>query len=238
MQTIFFPSGQDTVAGNIEVPNKKNPQGILLLYGGGRKTTKTLFASLQKVLLEKDIASLAIDFPGVGESSGTFTEGSLSQRTAYAVTAYKKLCEYADPKHIAVLGASMGGHVAIRIIKTFPKTQQLILIATAAYTDKAESTPLNEQFTNIITQKNSWESSSVFDVLKKYTGQTLVVYGENDTVIPEGVQKKYMHLAKAKGQVFIVQNGSHRLFSPINQEEKQAQKETVDAIINFLTKIT
>jgi len=237
MQKIFFKSGGDTVAGNLLLPQGKTPAlGLLLLYGAGKHTTKDLFQELQQLLYENDIASMSIDFPGDGESSGVFADGSLRKRRAFAIGGYKELCRYVDGQSVAVLGGSMGGYVATEVISTFPDINQLLLIAPAAYGKNTENIPLGEKFTAAITKGHSWQDSVAFQIVKEFTGETLLLYGDNDAVIPKEIQEIYAESAKGKGVVKIISGGSHKLFSPNNPQEIRAKKEVFQEILAFLTK--
>lgn len=237
MQKIFFPSLGDTVAANLFLPeNVSNPSGVLFLYGGGRHVTKALFADFQQILCTGGIASLAIDFPGDGESSGEFADGSLAKRLEYAHAAYKELCKYADPEKITVYGGSMGGYIAVKLVEKFPETKSLVLAAAAAYGKATEHIPLGEDFTKALIKKDSWKDSSAFTILKNFQGNVLVLYGENDTVIPQDIKDTYMHIAKGKGESVRISGASHKLLSPTSPEEEKAKEETIRIICDFLTK--
>jgi len=235
MQKISFPSNKATVAGNLFLPQDvSKPPGILLLYGGGRHVTKELFADFQNELGLIGIVSLAIDFPGDGESSGEFSEGSLSMRLEYAKAAYKELLRYANPEKIAVYGGSMGGYIAARLVELFPQTKVLLLIAGAAYAKEAEDVPLNEEFTKILTTENSWKNSVSFDAVQNFQGNILVVYGENDTVIPKEIQNTYHALIKNRGKFVVIPEGSHRLFTPTTPGEAEAKEKTFQELLNYI----
>src|SRR5579859_3010446 len=95
MQKLIFQSLGNDLAGNLLIPEIKNPQGLLILHGAGH-SHKEKFLNIQKAVLAKGVASLAIDFTGVGESSGEFADGNLAARLQNAKDALQELKKYAD----------------------------------------------------------------------------------------------------------------------------------------------
>lgn len=216
-EKITFNSTYQLV-GNLFLPHKKARIGVLCLHGGGTGN-KERYAAFQAYLATSGIASFAFDFTGCGESEGSFQEGSLKQRLYDAQQAYDVFQNYVE--HIIIVGSSMGGHIAARLTET-RNTSQLILIYPAAYANEAEHIVLNNSFTRILRTQNSWENSLSFNALIRYTGKVLVFYGEEDTVIPKGVQNKYKQLVGKKGKFVIVPNAPHSLFHVLmNPQSRQ-----------------
>lgn len=233
MRKIRFSSEHYLLAGHLFLKNKRARIGFLFLHGGGN-ATKERYSDLQKFLLEKEIPSLAFDFRGVGESESEFREGSLKKRLVDAISAYDELKKYVD--EIVIVGASMGGHIAIQLT-TIKASIALILLYPAAYAREAEEKLLNEEFTNILRQENSWLHSPVFPILEKYKGRLLIIYGEQDAVVPVGVQETYKRLIKGKGRFIILKNASHAIFSPQNGLQEQAKDRAFMYIAGFLDKV-
>lgn len=235
MQKIFFPSGNVRIAGNLSLPKISFPPGVLILHGGGN-SNKERFKDLQIRLGKNNIASLAIDFRGVGESTGTFPDGSLKNRLEDAENALSELKKYADAKNIALFGSSMGGYVASCLAGKSKGIRVVVLSAAAAYSPLAEDASLNEEFTTIIRTPNSWENSKSFDALEKFRGKALVVYGQYDGVIPQRVQQKYGKITMQKGEYVVVENASHNGIVAKNEKEEKIKQIFLQQICDFLTK--
>lgn len=216
MQKISFISEDNILIGNLYGSNNK--VGALILHGGG-KAAKERFRELQEYLSNHGFTSLAFDFRGVGESQGTFEDGSLINRLKDAEAAFDEFKKYT--KKIVVIGCSMGGHIAARLTVT-RDVSGLILLYSAAYSQEAEDKPLNEEFTKILRKEDSWQNSPAFSAVKNYKGNVLVMYGENDTVIPKEVQNTYKETTKDKGRFVILPHASHLFLSPdtLDQESK------------------
>lgn len=233
MQKIFFSSGKEKIAGNLLLPQSKNPPGVLILHGGGI-ATKERFIDLQNALLEKEIASLAIDFCGVGDSTGNFEDGSLSVRLENARDSLKELKKHVNTNHIGVFGSSMGGYVA-SLLAEKEKVSAVVISSAAAYSPEAENKKLNNEFTKVITKPRSWEHSKSFRELEIFKGKLMVFYGQYDAVIPYEIQERYGKIAQQKGAYVIVENGSHTFMAPKNGEEEKRKRFVINEICRFLS---
>lgn len=235
MKTIKFLSPPNLLHGIIDLPAKARI-GILFLHGGGQSTSSR-YLSLQQKFSRVQIASLAFDFRGCGHSQGSFEEGSLIHRLADSQKALEEFVRRSKLplKKIFLWGSSMGGHVASRLVDQNPEIRGLILQSAAAYGNDSEALPLNSQFTQSIQKPNSWLHSPAFTCLENYFGQVLVIYGQNDQVIPESVKDRYRQLAEAKGgHSFNLHQGTHQLLNPSNNSEAKILDQLTNLALNFL----
>jgi pimeloyl-ACP methyl ester carboxylesterase len=211
-----------------------NFPGVLFIHGGG-KYTDNLYSDWQSYLGKRGFASLFFYCRGVGVSEGDFTDSSLVNRLSDAIAAYNYFINsgIVDPNRICVYGSSMGGHVAVRLIEKYPRIKTLVLQSAAAYSVKAEKLQLTSQFTQEITRSNSWSESVVFDMLKTYSGKTLIIYGEKDEVIPDGIKNKFKEMINHNNFI-ILKNGTHRLLRPETDAEKKANLKMFHKVSLFL----
>jgi dipeptidyl aminopeptidase/acylaminoacyl peptidase len=232
---IHFISDTIQLTGYLTYPdvNQKLP-GVLFVHGGG-KYADNLYAEWQVYLGTHGYASLFFYCRGVGTSEGDFTDSSLNHRLTDTSAAYDYFIQSGkvDPQKICVYGSSMGGHVALRLVEKIPQIQAVVLQSAAAYALTAESLPLNSEFTQEIQKPNSWSNSLVFEILQKYSGKTLVVYGEKDEVIPDGVKIKFQEIVGQFNYVTLA-NGTHRLLRPETANEKKAHAEMFEKVLFFL----
>lgn len=225
-EKVFFTSGSNVLAAAVYLPEKKKKNiGLLFLHGGG-SAAKERYSTLQEFLAGKGYPSFAFDFQGVGESNGTFTEGTLRNRMADAVRAFEAFSNYVPT--IIPVGCSMGGHVAVRLTEE-KHVPGLILLYAAAYPEEAEDKPLNEAFTNSIRNNERWKGSPVFSVLRQFSGNVLILYGEHDTVIPKGVQTMYNSSVTGTRRFAVIPNAPHLLLS-----EEASRKAVYNEIDSFL----
>lgn len=221
-QKISFPSNHNKISGVLSLPDKYTT-GVVFLHGGGKANLKR-YEYLQKVFHKKGIASLVFDFMGCGESEGKFEDGSLNQRirSAHGATNFFLKRTNLTTKDIYLWGSSMGAHVACRLLEDL-QVKGVILQSAAAYNKEAESKKFNEEFTSAIQKPITWEKSPAFKALETFNGKILVVYGENDSLIPTGVRDKYKQIANNNNGKFVVlKNGVHTLLRPSCPEEREA----------------
>jgi len=181
---ITFTVGQETIAGIIiEAPNSSHAPQCVSFHGAGASVQETLLNVIAKPMSVQAMNILAIDFSGHGISTGILTQGSLKKRVLEAQAAING---YANTQKLVVCGASMGGYIAIKMLESYP-VDTLILFCPALYDGKAYDVQFDQGFTDIIRQHESWRNTDVTKALEAFTGNLLIVMGEQDTVIPAGV---------------------------------------------------
>jgi esterase/lipase len=232
---IIFISGKNKLVGNLFIPQENHRQtGLLILHGGG-ESSKERFRQLQEKVYEKGFTSLAFDFQGVGESAGVFEQGTLLQRRKDAQAAYNELKRYVS--EIIVVGFSLGGHIAVRLVEV-EEICALILFYPGAYAQKAEDKLLNEEFTKVLRTQNSWKDSPAFTTLENYSGNSLIIYGAEDNVIPKEVQFRYKEAIGNKGKFVKITHGTHALLVPQTREQQEAKNQAYVEVDTFLEMLT
>lgn len=181
---------------------------ILALHGGGTSSRRG-FRPLLSALAAHGHTSAAFDFAGHGESGGQLIGSSLAHRAeqALAVAGHLGL----QPP-VALLGSSMGGHVACTLIDALAP-RALVLFGPAAYAAVAQRLPFGPAFQGALRATTSFDSSPAYEALGRFTGRLLLVFGTEDDVIPEAVQQQYLSRADQAQSVELMrlQGAGHRL---------------------------
>lgn len=215
---VNFQAGNEDLSGQIVSLHHDSHPEILFLHGAGQATKERALPIMEK-LAEAGIDSFSFDFSGHGESTGILNASSLKKRVAEANEALKYLD---DAKEWSICAFSMGGHIALELLKTHPKIKNLFLFYPGIYTQEAYNVPFDERFSTIIRQENSWQNAMVVDSLESFAGNLLVVIGENDKVIPKGViemiDKKSTNAVKK--EIIWVPNAEHLLLPVIFNDKK------------------
>lgn len=181
---------------------------ILALHGGGQSSRKG-FRPLLRALAAHGHTSAAFDFAGHGESGGQLIGSSLQHRAEQALAVASHLGLQAP---VALLGSSMGGHVACTLIDALaPKA--LVLFCPAAYAPGAQNLPFGPAFQSALRATVSFDTSPAFEALERFTGRLLLVFGTQEDVIPEAVQQQYLRRARQAQSVELIrlEGASHRL---------------------------
>lgn len=211
--------------------NEESDQPAFLFIHGAGKSEKSKTLYLAKKLIEQNICSLSFDHSGHGESSGELKESSLKERYQQACAAMDLLSKDTP---LSVCGSSMGGHIAMRLLKDY-EIENLILFCPAAYDKDAFNIPFNQGFSDIIRQKDSWKNSDLFELLSNFTGNLLLFIGEDDEVIPPGVIDLIdQSCQKCKSKKIIkIKNCPHKMHNWL-QENEEERNEVTKTILEIL----
>jgi dienelactone hydrolase len=231
-------------ADSVDVP------GVLFIHGGGKEPKdqsrprpgKIRFRGWQELLAQQGIASIALDFPGVGDSADIpFENGYLSQRTFDAHLALDLLAMHpkVDQTNMAVIATSMGGHSGARLSVRDRKLRGVFLYGPAAYGKRAENARFGPDFTKAITEPGSWEDSLAFCDLSQFQGRVVVCYGENDRVIqPRAIQERYQQIAIAKGGYAVRFMGvDHFFYTHPRPAQQLASRSLENHSVDFLKSV-
>ena len=183
--------------------------GALILHGGGTSASKGL-APLRDMLFAQGIASTAFDFIGHGRSDGTLIGSSLAERSAAidAVIAARRL----QPGTLAVIGFSMGGHLATLAAQRHGFAA-LGLVIAAAYSAGAAKLKFGPDFAAAIRQPLSWQDSDAFAAVAEYRGRLQIISAGADAVVPAEIQQRYFEAGQqcASRHHEIIADSPHQL---------------------------
>ncbi len=235
---ITFPSNGNTLFGSLYAPSETSiSPGVLFIHGAGTATSDR-YIPWQEYLAHRGFSSFSFDVGGVGKSGGKFVDSSLKNRLLDTQHALQTFIDsgYVLPERIAVAGNSMGGHVAAMLLEKESVIKAILLCAAAAYSKDAEDKKLDATFTKVLRRENSWYDSRAFSILEKYAGKVFVVYGDQEEVIPEGIQKRYVAIAKEKGEGHILAGIGHALLVPKTATQEHARESLFGLSAAFLIK--
>lgn len=236
---VEFVSDGNKLSGSLYCPpgNKKSP-GVIFLHGGG-ESSKSRFWEWQKHLAKIRICSFAFDFRGVGESQGSFSDGSLNNRFLDAVRAldYFISTGFVKKERVAIVGASMSAPIAIRLSVINEDIRALVLLSPAAYAKEAEDKKLDGEFTKVLRKENSWRNSQSFPALQKYKKPVALIYGDRDSVIPGQIKEKYRSCLKKDDLYLRIKNGQHNLLDPQNATERKTLDLLTAKLNEFLLRV-
>ncbi len=195
-QSVSIYIKSEKLSGTLFVPQSKN-QNLLpsVVIFHGRGSNKKRYFDRAQSLAEKGFLTLVFDFRGCGESDGKFSNQTIAKGFEDALAGYDflvshKLC---DKNQIGVLGGSFGGYQAALLTEKRP-VSSLILAAPAIYQDEwwnAVPEKMDPERKALYRQQADIRNTKAIKVIKKYSGQILIVEHENDEVIPKRITKVY-----------------------------------------------
>lgn len=225
------------------LPNRPHA-AVLLLHGASTAAGRgrILFEELQLKLAQAGFASFAFDTRGVGESEGDFHDSTLAKRSTDAKNAYSFLINnsFVDSQRLAVLGLSMGGHIAARLVGQHPKLYRALILANpAAYGPQAEDKRLKPytEFTDAIGKNFNWNNSLAFEDLLKFKGPVLAVDSQLDDVIPPDVKERYRLATTDLRKHVILPGIKHVFFSGTDEASAKARELFYQEAATFLKEV-
>ncbi|MDO5077348.1 alpha/beta fold hydrolase [Corynebacterium sp.] len=127
-KTVKFPSSNGLMlAGTIDMPDTPPLAWALFshCFTGNRFTPAA--ARVCKALAAHGIACLRFDFPGLGQSEGTFHETTFSENVADLIAASRWLSEHYDAPQL-LIGHSLGGAAALKAAPSIPSLKAVATI--------------------------------------------------------------------------------------------------------------
>ncbi|MBP7002210.1 alpha/beta fold hydrolase [Amaricoccus sp.] len=210
---IDVPGGP--IVGTLEVPDAPGPHATVLLLPGFAGTRDGLavagadegvLSRTARRFAEGGVASLRIDFRGVGESGGEWRDTTFSGQIADATAAYDWLNVHPLASRVAVLGWSQGGLVAAHVAAARPDAAALVLWAPAQNplwnfsgffgvetTMAALAAPADQEITATLPSGEEttlralfWRELATTDPVAaaaRYPGPLLVIVGSRDELV-------------------------------------------------------
>ncbi len=227
---VSFAVGQETLTG--EVTGLNTAPQILILHGAGKATKERAQPLAAAIAQQTGQSIFAFDFSGHGESSGELKQSSLAKRVAEANAARQFI---APDKPVTVMGFSMGGHIALELL-AHHDIQNLVLFYPGIYPRAAYVLPFDERFSHEIRKENSWQNASVLDNLKAFKGNLLIVWGDQDAIIPRGVVDAIYNSASnaQTRELFVISGGTHSLL-PTIYADPQLMDEVVGKVAGIIS---
>lgn len=202
--------------------------GVILFHGfsGCRTEPGFIFVRFSRLLAEHGIASVRFDFLGSGESDGSFTDMTISGELedADSILDYFRSLDMIDEKRIIILGLSMGGSVAGYLAgNRFSDLLGLVLWAPAGefrvFIERREKQIENGEISGDLMDINGLRlgqgfidnarSLNIFEKTAEYTGESLIVHGTNDSVVPVTVSEGYLKLFGSRAELVLVDGADH-----------------------------
>lgn len=238
-KSISFNLEKDiNIYGKLYLPQKPRNLGLILFHGGKAGTSER-FIYLQPALAKEGIANLAIDFRGKGKSSGTYEKSTLNNRIHDAKAAIHFLAKYVQPIHIGIIGLSLAGDM-VRLLNEFPDLKIIILIGpVATYQTLVDISP--PHIAHVISKKeNTWKDSTVFSLLRNFSGSKLVIYGDKEDIATPEMIEEFRKSVLSSGQFVLLKNTGHNPFiidkkveKRVRLEQINTRKKVTDIIIKF-----
>ena len=213
--------------------------GIVWLGGYRSDMSGTKAQALDRWAEENAHACLRFDYSGHGESSGAYTDGTISRWLTEALTVLRK---YTEGPQILV-GSSMGGWIALRLVQELARRGEsgrlagLVLLAPAPdFTAELIEPSLTDEQRRVLEEVGHIEEPSEYsDEPNVYTRALIedgrrnrvltgridthcpvhILHGQADPDVPHELSLRLVeHLPADDVTLTLIRDGDHRLSRP------------------------
>jgi alpha/beta superfamily hydrolase len=204
---LFFPVGGEQaiqLEGILHYPGGDNlPAAVIChphsLYGGSMAVS--LVVSIAQTLAERGIIALRFNFRGVGQSEGGFGEGVAELNDVAGAVELLLRAEAVDQGKLYLIGYSFGAWVGLHHAEHDPRICAVVAIGL----------PL-------------WQLEETF--LSSYARPKLFIAGENDSICPPDLLRRFMESLPPPKEVRILSEADHFLIG--------REKEVAEAVADFI----
>ncbi len=115
IEEIKFITRLDTLYGSLYLPkNKSELPAIMLALGAGR-FDRHAYALEAEIMAGYGIASLVVDFPGTGKSTGNLHDNTFRMKCDMTKDVFRQLQQHSriDAKRVGIRGGSQSGRIAL-----------------------------------------------------------------------------------------------------------------------------
>lgn len=206
-QTILRPDGT-TLTYDRFVPEKPGfPAGVMFMHGFKADLNGTKAAFLADACRRLGIAFIRYNAFAHGESpdNGSWADFTISRAVHDALFVLDELTT--GPQ--IVMGSSMGGWVALRLLEERPdRIAGMIGIATAPDFTKKLGAPNGDYTQNLI---NDGPNNFVMNEEWNFTGPVHLIQGKLDDSVPWQTAQKIAAKFPIPAKVTLIDDGDHRL---------------------------
>lgn len=263
-RAVTYPSRGVEVPAVVLMPERRAGEAVpfaVILHGHGGSNEG--LARIAEALCGAGVASIRMDFPGCGQSREDFTQNNLTNMKEDTLRAIDYMAsEYGlSRENVSLIGFSMGGRISLELIaEGRVSPEKLMLIAPAASTRELinlfggktawESMKREAgergyaEFDAGIIQRLGPEFFAAIErvedptpaAAERFTGDALVVWSRDDTVVPAYVSENAAEKLGARTLVFEYGGHLNGLYSGpddpalLKMEEEAVRLFTEDGI--------
>jgi pimeloyl-ACP methyl ester carboxylesterase len=248
-EITFIESGPEDARRRIaviasEVGGKSHKPVIVWLGGYRSDMTGTKAVVLEAHAQELGLPFIRFDYSGHGASSGHYSEGTIS---AWLEDALAVLKAFAASRRLILVGSSMGGWIALRVVEELRKAGEgkrlagLVLIAPAPdFTSELIEPALTEKERASLAEKGYFEEVSEYSPEPNRYTRALIEDGRTNRVMADLIETgcpvhilqgmkdpdvPYKHALKIMEKIVgddailtLIRDGDHRLSRPEDLE--------------------
>lgn len=257
-QSMLIDNGEYSIPAIVNVPQGFSAMpGVVMLHGmGGHKNeVGDLYLRLAARLAEQGIASIRIDFAGLGDSTTSHAKFTLRSATRDAKVALFKLGEQegVNPSRMGVVGFSQGGLIAQLLvtqeksIKSFVAWSAVAADGVGPFATIFEEDYLTALKEGSVVREFEWRSALEYSVhwfnqvkeqralsqMSEYKGALLAIAGSSDEIVPPVSAINLIEASGASPSRAVIFKGIDHVFNVLN-EGATDDLEVLDLTVTWL----
>lgn len=193
--------------GYFHVPNKDRYPVCIIFHGftGLHTGTKFSYTTISRILEERGIGTIRLDFLGTGDSDLAFKDMTFKDELECAILILKEVQNMSGITDIYLLGHSMGGAIASEVAKLYPNVIKKMCLWAPAFNLSEDIEYLKGKVPQADYYDHSgFEISDEFveDIISRdfykdldiYKNKLMIIHGTKDTTVPYKISNRYLKL--------------------------------------------
>lgn len=228
--------------GYFHVPNKDRYPVCIIFHGftGLHTGTKFSYTTISRILEERGIGTIRLDFLGTGDSDLAFKDMTFKDELECAILILKEVQNMSGITDIYLLGHSMGGAIASEVAKLYPNVIKKMCLWAPAF-NLSEAI---EYLKGKVPQADYYDHSGfeisnefVEDIISRdfykdldiYKNKLMIIHGTKDTTVPYKISNRYLKLFYHP-IFYPIENASH------NYDNLEHINKVIELTCQFLSK--
>lgn len=228
--------------GYFHVPNKDRYPVCIIFHGftGLHTGTKFSYTTISRILEERGIGTIRLDFLGTGDSDLLFRDMTFKDELECAILILKEVQNMSGITDIYLLGHSMGGAIASEVAKLYPNVIKKMCLWAPAFNLSEDIEYLKGKVPQADYYDHSgFEISDEFveDIISRdfykdldiYKNKLMIIHGTKDTTVPYKISNRYLKLFYHP-IFYPIENASH------NYDNLEHINKVIELTCQFLSK--
>ena len=228
--------------GYFHVPNKDRYPVCIIFHGftGLHTGTKFSYTTISRILEERGIGTIRLDFLGTGDSDLLFRDMTFKDELECAILILKEVQNMSGITDIYLLGHSMGGAIASEVAKLYPNVIKKMCLWAPAFNLSEDIEYLKGKVPQADYYDHSgFEISDEFveDIISRdfykdldiYKNKLMIIHGTKDTTVPYKISNRYLRLFYHP-IFYPIENASH------NYDNLEHINKVIELTCQFLSK--
>lgn len=228
--------------GYFHVPNKDRYPVCIIFHGftGLHTGTKFSYTTISRILEERGIGTIRLDFLGTGDSDLAFKDMTFKDELECAILILKEVQNMSGITDIYLLGHSMGGAIASEVAKLYPNVIKKMCLWAPAFNLSEDIEYLKGKVPQADYYDHSgFEISNEFveDIISRdfykdldiYKNKLMIIHGTKDTTVPYKISNRYLKLFYHP-IFYPIENASH------NYDNLEHINKVIELTCQFLSK--